>query len=46
MDNYFEIKKSKKKIKKIKKIKKKTSADTWHILFKNVKYVNTDSEKE
>jgi len=35
-----------KKIKKIKKKIKKPGADTWHVLFKNVNYLNTVSEKD
>jgi len=35
-----------KKIKKIKKKSKKPRADTWHVLFKNVNYLNTVNEKD
>jgi len=35
------------KLKKLKrKLKKKIGADTWHVLFKNVDYLNTVSEKD
>jgi len=40
------IKKIKKKLKKIKKKLKKPGTDTWHVLFKNVNYLNTVSEKD
>jgi len=46
---FFEIKKIKKKLKKFKKnLKKfkKPGADTWHVLFKNINYLNTVSEKD
>jgi len=43
VDHFFEIKK---KLKKIKKKLKKPGADTWHILYKNVNYLNTVSEKD
>jgi len=57
VDIFFEIKKIlkklkkikqkiKQKIKKIKKKQKKPGADTWHVLFKNVNYLNTFSEKD
>jgi len=31
---------------KLKKLKKKTGADTWNVLFKNVNYLNTVNEKD
>jgi len=37
MDNFFEIKKN---------FKKKTRANTWHVRFKYVNYLNTLSEKD
>jgi len=45
----LKLKKLKKKLKKIKKkLKKikKPGVDTWHVLFKNVNYLNTVSEKD
>ena len=43
VDTFFEIKKIKKKFKKK---SKKPRADTWHVLVKNVNYLNTVSEKD
>ena len=32
--------------KNLKRLKKKTRADTWHVLFKNVNYLNAVSQKD
>jgi len=42
VDNFFKLK----KLKKIKQKIKKPGADTWHVLFKNVNYLNTVSEND
>jgi len=47
VDTFFEIKKNSKKLKKkLKKKSKKPGVDTWHVLLKNVNYLNTVSEKD
>jgi len=43
VDNFFKIKKI---LKKLKKKSKKPRTDTWHVLFKNINYLNTVSEKD
>jgi len=43
----LKLKKFKKNLKKeLRKKFKKPGADTWHVLFKNVNYLNTISEKK
>jgi len=45
-ENFFEIRKFKKILKKFKKNKNKLIADTWHVLLKNVNYLNTVSQND